>query len=73
MAGKPVVHGTEAPGEALRRRARELIEGIPAIDLPSAIAFLEFLRMRATENADRSGDRADDDHDRDRDGDPRAA
>jgi len=44
--GKPVVHGTEAPGEALRRQARELIDGIAAIDLPSAIAFLEFLRER---------------------------
>ena len=44
--GKPIVHGTEAPGEALRRQARELIDGITAIDLPSAIAFLEFLRDR---------------------------
>lgn len=49
VAGKPVVHGTEAPGEALRRQARELIETIPAIDLPSAIAFLEFLRARSAE------------------------
>src|SRR5215208_4896428 len=40
VEGKPVVHGTEAPGEALRRQARDLIETIPAIDLPSAIAFL---------------------------------
>lgn len=46
VEGKPVVHGTEAPGEALRREARELIDGIAAIDLPSAIAFLEFLRER---------------------------
>jgi hypothetical protein len=46
VEGKPVVHGTEAPGEALRRQARELIDGITAIDLPSAIAFLEFLRER---------------------------
>jgi hypothetical protein len=46
VEGKPVVHGTEAPGEALRRQARDLIETIPAIDLPSAIAFLEFLRAR---------------------------
>src|SRR5262245_36804051 len=38
VPGKPVVHGTEAPGEALRRQARDLIETIPAIDLPSAIA-----------------------------------
>jgi hypothetical protein len=37
-----------APGEALRRQARELIDGIAAIDLPSAIAFLEFLRERGS-------------------------
>ncbi len=36
----------EAPGESLRREARELIDNIPAIDLPSAIAFLQFLRER---------------------------
>lgn len=42
----PIVHGTESPGEALRRQARELIDGIPAIELPGAIAFLEFLRER---------------------------
>jgi hypothetical protein len=41
---------TEAPGEALRREARELIEGIAAIDLPSAIAFLHFLRERGSES-----------------------
>jgi len=46
VEGKPVVHGTEPPGEALRRQARDLIDGIAAIDLPSAIAFLEFLRER---------------------------
>jgi hypothetical protein len=49
VAEKPLVHGAEAPGEALRRQARELIDGIPAIDLPSAIAFLEFLRERGTQ------------------------
>jgi len=47
VEGKPVVHGGEAPGEALRRQARELIDGIAAIELPSAIAFLEFLRQRS--------------------------
>ena len=47
--GRPVVHGTEAPGEALRRQARELIETIPAIELPTAIAFLEFLKQRGGE------------------------
>lgn len=46
---RPIPHGTEAPGEALRRQARELIDGLPAIDLPSAIAFLEFLRTRGTQ------------------------
>jgi hypothetical protein len=45
---QPVVHAPEAPGEALRRQARELIDGIAAIDLPSAIAFLEFLRERGS-------------------------
>jgi hypothetical protein len=46
VVDRKVVHGTEAPGEVLRRKARELIDGIAAIDLPSAIAFLEFLRDR---------------------------
>ena len=45
-APKPIVHALEAPGEALRRRARELIDNVAAIELPSAIAFLEFLRER---------------------------
>jgi hypothetical protein len=49
VEGKPVVHGTEAPGEALRRQARDLIDGIAAIDLPSAIAFLDFLRERGSQ------------------------
>jgi len=47
--GRPVVHGTEAPGEALRRQARDLIETIAAIELPTAIAFLEFLKLRSTD------------------------
>jgi len=47
--GRPLVHGTEAPGEILRRQARDLIETIPAIELPTAIAFLEFLKARAAE------------------------
>ncbi len=45
--GRPVAHGTEAPGELLRRQARDLIETIPAIELPTAIAFLEFLKQRS--------------------------
>jgi hypothetical protein len=46
-----VVHATptgEAPGEILRRQARELLDEIPAAELPSALAFLEFLRDRGT-------------------------
>src|ERR1041384_3493674 len=54
--GRPVVHGTEAPGEALRRQARDLIETIPAIELPTAIAFLEFLKQRSAELLARDAD-----------------
>ncbi len=61
QATQKIVHGTEAPGEALRRQARELIDSIPAIDLPSAIAFLEFLRERGAQAlvAGASGDNGD--------------
>jgi hypothetical protein len=38
----------EAPGENLRRQARDLLDEIPAAELPSALAFLEFLRDRGT-------------------------
>jgi uncharacterized protein UPF0158 len=71
VPGKPVVHGAESPGEALRRQARELIENIAAIDLPSAIAFLSFLKERggdvlagahAEDERDRERDHSDDDH-----------
>jgi hypothetical protein len=54
--GRPVVHGTEAPGETLRRQARELIETIPAIELPTAIAFLEFLKQRNAEAMGKSAE-----------------
>jgi hypothetical protein len=46
VAPRPIPHGTEAPGEALRRQARDLIDSLAAIELPSAIAFLEFLQAR---------------------------
>lgn len=36
----------EAPGEILRRQARDLLDEIPAAEMPSALAFLEFLRDR---------------------------
>ena len=41
----PTVPG-EAPGEMLRRQGREMLDEIPAAELPSALAFLEFLRDR---------------------------
>jgi uncharacterized protein UPF0158 len=44
---RAVLTSTEAPGETLRRQARELLEVIAAAELPSAIAFLEFLRDRS--------------------------
>src|SRR5450631_1070276 len=37
---------SEAPGEILRRQARELLDEIPAAELPPALAFLAFLRDR---------------------------
>jgi hypothetical protein len=41
-----VLPAGEAPGEILRRQARELLDEIPAAELPPALAFLEFLRDR---------------------------
>jgi hypothetical protein len=61
--GRPVVHGSEAPGEALRRQARELIETIAAIELPTAIAFLEFLKQRSAEQLKADAAASDDDDD----------
>jgi hypothetical protein len=57
VAVRPTVPGVETPGEALRRQARELIDTIPAIDLPSAIAFLEFLRARGAAVLARAAER----------------
>jgi hypothetical protein len=59
VVGPPIVHGTDAPGEVLRRQARELIDVIPAIDLPTAIAFLEFLRHRSNDASAASADLRD--------------
>jgi len=48
----------EAPGEILRRQAREMLDEIPAAELPSALAFLEFLRERGASSLLRpSGER----------------
>ncbi len=45
--------GTEGPGEMLRRQAKELIDQIPAVELPAAIAFLDFLRERGIQELGR--------------------
>ena len=64
----------EAPGEILRRQARDLLDEIPAAELPSALVFLEFLRDRGASNllgggADRRHPAADLDNERDNDDD----
>jgi hypothetical protein len=43
---RPQAPAGEGPGELLRRQAKELIDQIPAVELPAAIAFLDFLRER---------------------------
>ena len=43
----------EGPGEILRRQAKELIDQIPAVELPAAIAFLDYLRERGTKDMSR--------------------
>ena len=43
---RTVATNGEAPGEILRRQARDLLDEIPAAELPPALAFLEFLRDR---------------------------
>ena len=50
QATSEVVNASAAstPGESLRRQARDLIDGIAPLDLPSAIAFLEFLEERGS-------------------------
>lgn len=44
---------TEGPGEILRRQAKELIDQVPAVELPAAIAFLDFLRERGVAELNR--------------------
>lgn len=39
---------TDGPGDVMRRQARELLEQVPAVELPAAMAFLEFLRDRSS-------------------------
>jgi hypothetical protein len=43
---RPSATTGEGPGELLRRQAKELIDQVPAVELPAAIAFLDFLRER---------------------------
>ena len=45
---RPSTTSGEGPGELLRRQAKEVIDQVPAIELPAAIAFLEFLRERGS-------------------------
>ena len=59
------------PGEILRRQARDLLDEIPAAELPPALAFLEFLRDRGPSSllsggiSDRRRSHLDDDDDDD--------
>ena len=64
------IRGTPV-GLTLRRQARELIETIPAIELPTAIAFMEFLKQRSAEAMAKSHRDADA-HDIALDNDPKA-
>jgi hypothetical protein len=79
---RPLPSG-EAPGEILRRQARELLDEIPAAEMPSALAFLEFLRDRGPSTllhavgdrkagvAERGAELDDDDGDDEDDEEPR--
>jgi Uncharacterised protein family (UPF0158) len=44
------VTATLSPAELLRRQSKEILDLIPAIDLPAAITFLEFLRERGSKD-----------------------
>ncbi|MEE9386079.1 MAG: UPF0158 family protein [Nannocystaceae bacterium] len=44
---KPVGERGEGPTEMLRRQARDLVDDLPALELPAAIAFLTFVHARA--------------------------
>lgn len=43
---KPIGDRGEGPTETLRRKARDLLDGLPALELPAAIAYLRFLSER---------------------------
>jgi hypothetical protein len=44
---KPIGVRGEGPTETLRRQARELVDALPALELPAVIAYLKFLRNKA--------------------------
>jgi hypothetical protein len=44
---KPIGNRGEGPTETLRRQARELVDALPALELPSLIAYLRFLRDKS--------------------------
>jgi hypothetical protein len=44
---KPIGTRGEGPTESLRRQARELVEALPALELPAVIAYLKFLRDKS--------------------------
>jgi hypothetical protein len=50
---RPTAATGEGPGEILRRQAKELIDLVPAVELPAAIAFLDFLRERGVQELGR--------------------
>lgn len=61
-APRPTQH-SEMPGEILRRQARDLLDAIAAAELPSALAFLEFLRDRGASTLLSVADPNDETHD----------
>ncbi|MBK6916263.1 MAG: hypothetical protein IPH07_02575 [Deltaproteobacteria bacterium] len=44
---KPIGQRGEGPTETLRRQARELVDTLPALELPALIAYIRFLSDRA--------------------------
>jgi hypothetical protein len=53
---KPIGQRGEGPTETLRRQARELVDALPALELPALIAYLRFLGDRSPSMAE-SGER----------------
>jgi hypothetical protein len=43
---KPVGDRGEGPTETLRRKARDMLEALPALELPAAVAYLRYLSER---------------------------